>query len=159
MYLKSRLNALRYKSIKTKIKIPNKNKKTRHRGNEESLIQQSIIELSQFIPAAIYDHNFGSVREFLFSIPNGGSRHKIEAIRLKKEGITPGVSDLFFALPVFLGNRSLSGLWVEVKSLRGKLSSTQRDFLWKMQAVGYGVCVVRSLEEFQMVIKKYLIEN
>ena len=28
-----------------------------------------------------------------FSIPNGGTRHKLEAINLKKEGLTKGVSD------------------------------------------------------------------
>ncbi len=35
-------------------------------------------------------------RKLLFAIPNGGLRNKLEAKRLKAEGLTPGVSDLLF---------------------------------------------------------------
>ena len=34
-----------------------------------------------------------------FSVPNGGSRHRLEAINLKKEGATAGVSDYVVMLP------------------------------------------------------------
>ena len=39
--------------------------------------------------------------EMLFHIPNGGKRNKLEAIRLKREGVRAGVPDLF--LPVARG--------------------------------------------------------
>lgn len=35
----------------------------------------------------------------LFAIPNGGKRNAREAARLKAEGVTPGVPDLFLQLP------------------------------------------------------------
>ncbi len=34
-----------------------------------------------------------------FAVPNGGSRHKLEAINLKREGVTKGVSDYIVLLP------------------------------------------------------------
>ena len=35
----------------------------------------------------------------LFAIPNGGARHIGTAIKLKSEGVTAGVSDLFLMIP------------------------------------------------------------
>ena len=34
-----------------------------------------------------------------FAVPNGGSRHKLEAINLKKQGVIAGVSDIVVFLP------------------------------------------------------------
>ena len=57
----------------------------------------------------------GKVVEY-FAIPNGGSRHKLEAINLKKEGVKSGVSDLC----IILKNRVL---FVEMKKAPKKLKS------------------------------------
>lgn len=65
----------------------------------------------------------------LFAIPNGGARHKAVASRMKAEGVRRGVPDLF--LPV-VGVNGAAGLWIEMKTTRGRLSPEQiwwRDHL------------------------------
>jgi hypothetical protein len=56
--------------------------------------------------------------EYLIHIPNGGYRHPLEALKLKKMGVKAGVSDLFLAYP----NPNYHGLWIELKSEKGKIS-------------------------------------
>jgi hypothetical protein len=56
----------------------------------------------------------------IFAIPNGGFRSRATAGRLKAEGVSPGVPDLF--VPFFR-------FWIEMKrSKGGKLSPEQRDW-------------------------------
>ena len=62
----------------------------------------------------------GKVVEF-FAIPNGGSRHKLEAINLKREGVKSGVSDLC----VILKNRVL---FIEMKRPAKKLKSGKLSY-------------------------------
>jgi len=51
-----------------------------------------------------------------FSIPNGGTRHMLEAVNLKKEGLTKGVSDYVVILPSKI-------LFIEMKRKRKFLKS------------------------------------
>ena len=51
----------------------------------------------------------------LYHVPNGGSRHKAEAGRLRAEGVKAGVPDL--CLPVARGQ--YHGLYIELKRQRG----------------------------------------
>ena len=69
-----------------------------------------------------------------FAIPNGGSRHIQEAVNLKKEGVTKGVSDYCVILPhvvLFIEmKRRAKILKTGQKSLAGiKVSKEQYDFL------------------------------
>jgi hypothetical protein len=94
---------------------------------------------------------------YLFAIQNGGNRNVKQAVRAKAFGEKPGVSDLFFALPV----GRFSGLWIEVKrpdipgKPRGVLSKHQVEFLMSMSVIGYGISVVRSAQEGVVVIQRY----
>ncbi len=150
MYLKPRLNALRHKLMKTEIKILNKIKK--RRNNEESLIQQAIVRHAELYTIQIADGLRIKIRDYLFAIPNGGSRNIAEAVKLKKEGATAGISDLFFAFPA----KGFHGLWMEIKKPGGKLTKSQRDWLVKMMQIGYAGCVARSSEEAETYFKNYL---
>lgn len=49
--------------------------------------------------------------DMLYHIPNGGSRNKIEAANLRRQGVRSGVPDL--CLPVARGN--YHGLYIELK--------------------------------------------
>ena len=51
----------------------------------------------------------------LYHIPNGGSRHRLEAIHMKQQGVRAGVPDL--CLPV--ARAGCHGLYVEMKRLKG----------------------------------------
>ena len=52
---------------------------------------------------------------------------------LKRMGVRPGVSDLFFPR----GNQTSKGLWLELKSATGKPTNIQLDFLTSMMSEGY----------------------
>ena len=56
----------------------------------------------------------------IFAIPNGGLRSRMTAAKLKVEGVSAGVPDLF--VPKHL-------LWVEMKRIKGgSLSKEQKDW-------------------------------
>ena len=65
------------------------------------------------------------VLELLHHIPNGGSRDKKEALKLKRMGVLPGVPDLH--LPA--ARAGYNGLYIEMKYADGRLSHDQKIFL------------------------------
>ena len=90
----------------------------------------------------------------LWAIPNGGVRNIGTAIKLKREGVVPGVSDLFLMIP----NNTKHGLFLERKAKSGKLTTEQTDFLSLAESMGYEAIVADSDEEGKEIIKKYLQE-
>jgi len=60
----------------------------------------------------------------LFSIPNGGYRKLKTAIRMKRTGTKAGIPDIF--LPV--GRRGYHGLFIEMKSEKGVVQKTQKEW-------------------------------
>ena len=92
----------------------------------------------------------------LIHIGNGGWRSKPEAVRFKKMGVHPGVSDLF--LPVARGG--FHGLWVEMKRQKGgKLSPDQKQWIEDMTEQHYLAVRADGAEEACDVIYKYLTET
>lgn len=70
-----------------------------------------------------------------FAVPNGGSRHKIEAVNLKKQGVKKGVSDLIVFLPDKIA-------FIEMKRAKKSLSSVSVDqqlFLKKLEKYHYAI--------------------
>ncbi len=91
--------------------------------------------------------------DFLFAIPNGGTRHIKEITNLKAQGLRPGVSDLFLAYPI----HGYAGLWIELKKKHGALlSEVQQIWLDRMFEVGYQVQVAHGWEEGIKYIEEYL---
>jgi len=96
--------------------------------------------------------------ELLFAIPNGGSRHKAEAGKLKAMGVKAGVSDIF--LPVT--KSGCSGMWIELKrpvsvgKAKGIASDDQNIWLEKMRSQGYKGIVCYGWIEARDAILKYL---
>jgi len=74
------------------------------------------------------------------------------AAKLKREGVMSGVSDLFFAYPV--GNHS--GLWIEMKTPKGRVQPSQKEFMSRMQSVGYEAKIARSAAEGLEIIDAYI---
>jgi hypothetical protein len=93
----------------------------------------------------------------LWAIPNGGARHIGTALKLKAEGVTAGVSDLFLMIPA----NGLHGLFIEMKKLikGAKLQQNQIEFLNLAESMGYGAEVAYGFEEAQKIIQKYLQER
>jgi len=88
----------------------------------------------------------------LFAIPNGGSRHKLEAINLKRSGVRPGIPDL--CLPV--SRHGYHALYVEMKSEKGKVSTTQVAMIDRLKEVGNYATVATSAEYAINMLKWYL---
>ena len=82
----------------------------------------------------------------IFAIPNGGSRNKIEAMKLKATGVLAGVSDLIILQP----NGKIK--FVEVKIEKGRQSESQKDFQKKVNDLGFDYYIVRSLDDFIEII-------
>ena len=71
----------------------------------------------------------------ILAVPNGGARTPATAGRLKAEGVSAGVPDLF--IPSWL-------LWIEMKRVKGgSVSAEQKDWIEYLASVGYRVIVAR----------------
>ena len=92
------------------------------------------------------------VRSMTFAIPNGGSRHPVEAASLKAQGVTPGVPDIFCSIPSEL----YGGLYIEFKHGQNKLTKLQEGWIIRLRQAGYCAEVCYSFEEAKDLLLKYL---
>ena len=90
--------------------------------------------------------------ELLHAIPNGGKRHITVAKKLKKEGVKAGIPDIFLPLPA----NGLHGLYIELKTEKGKVSPLQNWWIEKLTKQGYQVNVCYGWVSAQVVIQEYL---
>lgn len=95
----------------------------------------------------------GRLSDYLFHIPNGGSRNIIEATKLKKMGVKAGVPDLQLIVP----NGLVHGLWIELKAKKGTLQPSQKIMIQRLEAQGYMCKVCFGADEAINEIKKYLM--
>jgi len=91
-------------------------------------------------------------KPLFYAIPNGGSRNKIEAANLKKEGVVAGVSDLFIAEP----RHGFHGFYIEMKAKGGRVTEKQRQFLKRASKNGYEIAVCYGADDAIDLIKEYL---
>ena len=67
--------------------------------------------------------------ELIFAIPNGGSRQKREAMKMKLEGVTAGVPDLFIpGMKLFIEMKRQDG---------GTVSKDQKNVMASLKSYGY----------------------
>jgi hypothetical protein len=94
-------------------------------------------------------NTYPKTRGLFFSVPNGGTRNKIEAMKLKATGLLAGIPDL-----ILLWNGKAYGF--EVKTETGVLSPKQKEIheIWATN----GICVhiVRTLAEGIEIIEKII---
>lgn len=91
----------------------------------------------------------------LFHIPNGGTRNAGEAANLKLQGVRAGVPDLFFAK----ASGPFHGLFIEMKSEKGKIRDSQRCMMALFEEQDYHAAVCYSWEEAKDKILWYLSLN
>lgn len=111
----------------------------------EGDLQAACIRLFATIYPALWDG------KKLFHIPNGGSRNKIEAARLKSQGVVSGVWDIFLSVPV----GGYSGLYIEMKFKKNGLTPNQKAFRESNKDhYAFAVCYTQNC--FLSAIQKYL---
>lgn len=94
----------------------------------------------------------------LFAIPNGGSRHILEAKSLALGGVKAGVPDIMLAKP----SKGFPGLFIELKRpiVKGKpkptVSTAQKEVIAQLIESGYAVEICYGFDEAKQVIVSYL---
>ena len=89
---------------------------------------------------------------FVFHVPNGGKRGRIEAYNLKLNGVKAGVPDLCVIRP---GGRVG---WIEVKAGTG-VSEAQEKLHAEWRLKGHEVHVVESLDALGVIIEQWKKED
>ncbi len=89
---------------------------------------------------------------WIHAIPNGGHRSKATAGKLKAEGVTPGVSDIFVPIPA----RGKHGLYIEMKAGKNTLTPAQKEFGEYVQSRGYSFYTAWSALEALTALELYL---
>lgn len=120
----------------------------------ESALQQNCVRW--------FDYQYPELRLNLFSIPNEGARSKANGARMKAQGRRKGAPDMFFAKPkpesVPFGDYDSHGTFIEFKTATGKQSPEQREFEIAVTKQGYDYKIIRSIEEFILLIEKFNIK-
>jgi hypothetical protein len=88
----------------------------------------------------------------MWHTPNGGSRHVVEAMNLKRQGTRKGVFDITLAVP--RGN--YHGAFIELKRKGMKLTKEQREFAIIQFKNGYYVTVHDDWNDARLFITSYL---
>ena len=90
-----------------------------------------------------FRRQYPSVR--IFAVPNGGARSGLQGAKLKAEGVSPGVPDLF--VPAW-------NLWIELKrEAGGTVSPVQKDWIAYLEAIGHKVIIGRGFEDAKRQIE------
>lgn len=104
--------------------------------------QEAIFRWASYIPEL----------ETMYAVPNGQYRPKNIAVKLKRQGVKSGVSDICLPLP----KGKYHGLYLELKVGKNKPTENQKEFLKKVISVGYCGVVCYGFEDAADVITSYL---
>lgn len=118
------------------------------------MANRNLTEAQEQIKLIQYCEIKGFPYNLIFHIPNGGSRNVLEAKNLKKQGVKPGVPDLFLPFP----KNQYCGLFIEMKSTRrgAKCSEAQKEWIEKLLGEGYQCSVCHGFDEAKNEIDNYL---
>ena len=116
------------------------------RNNPEAQTQVAFFEWLSYYP---------KLRASTFAIPNGGSRHVLEALNLKRQGVTAGTPDVLMAIP----NKNACGAFIEFKAGKNKLTREQAAMMEILKNNGYACFVCYDLNQARQAVSKYLGNN
>jgi hypothetical protein len=91
----------------------------------------------------------------IFHVGNGGSRHILEAVKLKKMGVLPAIPDLILLYP----NKGFHAWCCEMKAKDGKPTLAQRQMQKDLCALGYDAGIYYGWEAARDGVLRYLGEE
>ena len=109
----------------------------RYARRSEDTEQMSVMDWAR------WNQNAHPELELLHHCPNGGSRNKAEAVKLKQMGVKAGIPDLCLPVPMGMYN----GLYIEMKYDTGRLEDSQKKMLKALAAAGHYCTVCYGAEE------------
>ncbi len=120
----------------------------------KKIVRTEAAEQAEFITRARANLKARGINErLIFAIPNGGSRHILEAVSLKRQGVIPGVPDIFFAYPA----SAYYGLFIEMKRTSGgRLSPDQKNMIDILEDQCYCVCVCAGADAAMNALEIYI---
>ena len=127
-----------FQMLTPQIKLKGHDNYPKYRGNEDAF-QKSVAKY------------LNAINAFWFHCPNGGSRHALEAMKLKDMGVKAGIPDC-----LILDQRNgYSGLAIELKVGYNKPSEQQLAIFDKLVERNWMVVVSWSLDEVIDIIDNY----
>lgn len=109
-------------------------------------------QITLFAWAKLYEDVYPCLR-LMHHIPNGGWRNSREGADLKRQGVSPGIPDIF--LPA--ARSGFHGLYIELKRRKSSgVSRAQKETIEALAGEGYCVAVCRGWEAARDVILDYL---
>lgn len=118
------------------------------RKHEEDNIQVSCVEWFRYQYPKLLLTSFPAG----FALQGDKIKRIRTGARMKQMGYENGTPDLLIAV----SNRVYHGLFIEMKTEKGKLTENQIKIGRYLHDNGYQCLVVRSLDEFIKVVEKYL---
>lgn len=112
------------------------------RNQYEAQEQEAFFRWASFYPELRY----------MYAVPNGGSRNKLEAVSLKRQGVKAGVPDICLPLP----KGKYHGLYIEMKYGKNTASDMQKEYIDYLNSVGYRAVICYGFEAARRVITSYL---
>lgn len=110
--------------------------------NEEALSQEAVINyINAQYPGTLYCASAGGMRTSLR-----------QAIKMKKTGYVKGFPDIFIYEP----KGPWHGLAIEMKTAKGVMSQSQKDWQHKLITNNYYACTCKSFDEAKKVIDDYM---
>jgi VRR-NUC domain len=101
----------------------------------------------------IVAYQFPQIADIFYHIPNGGSRHVVEAKKLKRMGVKKGTPD--YHLPIPRGQ--YASCYIEMKRQEGgRLSADQKRIIARLRQVGNYVGVARGADEALAILRMYM---
>jgi hypothetical protein len=92
------------------------------------------------------------LKDYTMHIANERKTSPRAGLKLKKMGVLKGASDIFIALPT----QKYHGLWIEMKTMKGKASPYQLAFIDRMNKAGYYAAVCNGADAAMNLIKAYI---
>ena len=124
------------------------------RSQQESKEQSAVVRWFKL--------QYPKYQDCIIAIPNGAhlagktvDDRARKMAKMKREGLKPGASDLFIAVPV----GDYSGLWLEMKKTGETYSSVkanQREHLALMKQMGYSAEWAAGIDQAMKIIKQYM---